>query len=79
MDTRTGQIHDVSEVLKKIPQADPNRGLRDMMAQALGGRPSDYVPVQGEPDPDCTKCDGTGAVKVGLRSKRFKPCECTER
>lgn len=65
MDTRTGIIHDMRD-----------GETIDDLARRLGGRPKDFVPVARRPDGVCPKCKGTGAIRRGLSSKRFKPCEC---
>ncbi len=65
MDTRTGEIHEMLEG-ETLPQ----------FARRLGGQPKDFVPVAHRPVGQCPKCHGTGAVKRGLFSRRFKPCEC---
>ena len=65
MDMRTGLIHELKE----------GETLETLAAQ-LGGKPKDFVPVARRADGVCPKCKGTGAVRRGLFSKRFKPCEC---
>lgn len=65
MDTRTGQIHELRD-----------GETIDDLAQRLGGQPKDFVPVARPADGACPKCKGTGAVRRGLFSKRFKPCKC---
>ena len=65
MDTRTGLIH----------QLLPGETIEDL-ARRLGGKSSDFVPVEREADGVCTRCNGTGSVRRGLLSKKFKPCKC---
>lgn len=65
MDTRTGEIHEMNA-----------RETMDDFARRLGGQPSDFVPVARPADGKCPKCKGTGSVRRGMFSKRFKPCEC---
>ena len=65
MDMRTGLIHELKE----------GETLETLAAQ-LGGKPKDFTPVARQADGVCPKCKGTGAVRRGLFSKRFKPCEC---
>lgn len=65
MDTRTGLIHDMQD-----------GETMEQFAARLGGKPKDFVPVARHADGVCPKCKGTGAVRRGLFSKRFKPCEC---
>ena len=45
-------------------------------ALRLGGRKSHFVAVARQADGKCSKCNGTGAIRKGLNSKRFKPCSC---
>jgi hypothetical protein len=66
MDQRTGQIHPLN-----------GRTLAELAA-AENGKVSDFVPVARHPDGTCRRCNGTGAVRRGLFSKRFKPCRCTK-
>lgn len=66
MDTRTGEIHEMQT----------GETLEDF-ARRLGGVPKDFVPVGHAPSAVCRKCGGTGAVRKGIFSKRFKPCICT--
>lgn len=66
MDTRTGEIHELG----------PGESIA-ALARQLGGVPKDFVPVNHLPSPVCPKCKGTGAIRKGLFSKRFKPCKCT--
>lgn len=66
MDTRTGKIYD-------LPEGVSIKSL----AKEIGAKPSDLVPVGRRPDGTCRRCNGTGAVRRGLFSKRFKPCRCT--
>lgn len=65
MDTRTGIIHEMR------PGETPEE-----FALRLGGRKSHFVAVARQADGKCSKCNGTGAIKKGLNSKRFKPCSC---
>ena len=65
MDTRTGLIHEMQ----------PGETLRDM-ERRLNAQPGDLVPVARKSDGVCPKCKGTGAVRRGIFSKRFKPCVC---
>lgn len=65
MDTRTGLIHEFHES-ETIEQ----------FAARLGGKPKDFVEAARKPDGTCQKCNGTGAIRRGLFSKRFKPCSC---
>lgn len=65
MDTRTGLIH---EMLPGEDMADFSKRLK--------GAEDDFVAVAKQPDAQCSKCHGKGSVRRGLRSKRFKPCDC---
>lgn len=65
MDTRTGLIHEMQ----------PGETMRDF-ERRLNAQPGDLVPVARPADGVCPKCKGTGSVRRGLFSKRFKPCEC---
>jgi hypothetical protein len=65
MNTNTGTIHEIQF----------NESLNDF-AKRLGGKPSDFVQVARHADGVCQKCKGTGAIKRGLFSRRFKPCSC---
>ena len=65
MDTRTGIIHELNE----------GETLEDLRRK-LKALEDDIVPVARPADGKCPKCNGTGAVRCGLFSKRFKPCEC---
>lgn len=65
MDTRTGLIHEMQ----------PGESLEDL-ERRLNAKRGDLVPVARPADGVCPKCKGTGAVRRGLFSKRFKPCEC---
>lgn len=65
MDTRTGLIHEMQ----------PGETLRDL-ERRLNAQPGDLVPVARQADGVCPKCKGTGAVRRGMFSKRFKPCVC---
>lgn len=64
MDTRTGQIHDLN-----------GRSLAQL-AKDEGGKESDFVPIFRRPDGTCRRCNGTGSVRAGMFSRRFKPCRC---
>lgn len=66
MDTRTGLIHETL----------PGETM-EQMAVRVGARPDDMVPIASQPAPTCKKCNGTGSVKAGMFSKRWKPCRCT--
>ncbi len=66
MDTRTGQIHELG-----------GRTLAQL-AKDEDGKESDFVPLMRLPDGTCAKCRGTGAVKAGMFSRRWKPCRCTK-
>ena len=68
MDTRNGSIHEFSD----------NKAIAAYLEDTKG-KPSDLVPVEGEPVPECGKCKGTGRVRKGMHSKRWKPCKCTYR
>jgi hypothetical protein len=65
MNTRTGEIHDMQD-----------GESMDAFARRIGCLPSDVVPLARRPDGVCKKCNGTGAIRRGLFSKRFKPCPC---
>lgn len=66
MDTRTGQIHEMLE-----------GETMESFAARMKGKLSDFVPVaHAAAIKDCPKCKGTGAIRRGLFSKRFKPCDC---
>lgn len=73
MDTRTGEIHDLNhgETLE-----DFTARLIAAKVVAPSSRPQDFVEVKRRPDGKCAKCNGTGAVRKGLFSRRFKPCAC---
>ena len=64
MDTRTGLIYDMPE--GGLPQLE----------QQLNAKRGDLVPLSKAPTAECRKCKGTGRVKRGLMSKRWKPCRC---
>jgi hypothetical protein len=70
MNTNTGIIYD------KLPGETTEQLAARLNSSGVFGKASDYVPVARHPDGTCKKCKGTGAVKRGLFSKRFKPCEC---
>ncbi len=73
MDTRDGSMH-------RFRGGTEDNALFESQAEYLkrtNGKPSDLVPVEGEPVPDCTKCKGTGRVRKGMFSRRWKPCKCT--
>lgn len=65
MDTRTGVIHELHNGEK----------LEDL-ERRLNAKRGDIVPVERLSDGLCPKCKGTGSVRRGLFSKRFKPCSC---
>ena len=65
MDMRTGIIHELKD----------GETLQDLAAK-LGGKPEDFTPVARPAGGVCPKCKGTGSVRRGLFSKRFKPCKC---
>lgn len=67
MDTRTGQIHEMAD----------NESFEDFVKR-IGVDPSYLVSVENIPDATCKKCNGTGAVRKGMFSKRWKPCGCTK-
>lgn len=67
MDTRTGLIHEMQ----------PGETMQDM-ERRLNAQRGDIVPVARQPDGKCAKCKGTGAIRRGLFSRRFKPCVCVE-
>lgn len=64
MDTRTGIIHEMQQ-----------GETLEQLAQRLGGAASDFVEVKRQPV-ECRRCGGTGRVRAGLNSRRFKPCRC---
>lgn len=66
MDTRTGKIHEL------------NGRTLEQLAGDEGGKEGDFVPLLRLPDGTCAKCKGTGSVRAGLFSRRFKPCRCTK-
>jgi hypothetical protein len=63
----TGDIHN-------IPNGDT---LLDY-ARSVGLKPQDFAELKQLPSDTCPKCKGTGRVRRGLNSKRFKVCECTQ-
>lgn len=63
MDTRDGAIH----------LMNPGETMPDF---AKRHKPSDFVPVARVAPAACPKCKGTGSLRRGLFSKRFKPCGC---
>ena len=67
MDTRTGLIH----------QLVPGETLDDL-ARRLNAEPSDVVMLDQLPSGACRRCHGTGRMKAGLFSRRYKPCRCTK-
>jgi hypothetical protein len=67
MDTRTGKIYELEK----------GESLKDLAAK-LGGVEKDFVALGKLPDIVCPKCCGTGVIRRGFFSKRFKPCDCTK-
>ncbi len=66
MNTNTGEIHE-------LKYGEDLAGL----SQRLGIALTDLVPLAtGKPDQKCRKCKGTGSIKRGLQSTKFKPCKC---
>lgn len=65
MDTRTGLIHEMK----------PGETLQ-YLERRLNAQFGDLVPVSRQADGVCPKCKGTGSVRRGMFSKRFKPCQC---
>jgi len=64
MDTRTGLIYEAASAAA--------------LAKKLGADESDIAMLDKLPEGTCRKCNGTGAVKAGMFSRRFKPCRCTK-
>lgn len=67
MDTSNGNIY---QMLK-------GESLRDL-AVRTGALEKNLVELQRMPSGVCQKCKGTGVLKRGLFSRRFKPCSCTQ-
>ena len=66
MNTNTGLIY-------ALQDQETMEGLSHRLGVAL----TDLVPLAtGKPNEKCSKCKGTGAIKRGLQSKKFKPCKC---
>lgn len=65
MDTRTGLIHE------QLPGE-----TFEAFEQRFNAAPGDLVPVLSQPPADCPKCRGTGRLRKGLLSRRWKPCVC---
>lgn len=60
----------------KIHKLLPGETLPEL-AKRVGAKLEDLTPMDKMPEEKCDKCHGTGRVKRGLNSKRFKLCECT--
>lgn len=67
MNTKTGEIFELKE----------GESLKDLAAK-LGGSEKDFVALGKLPDENCPVCKGLGRKKLGLFSRRYKPCDCTK-
>ena len=67
LNTRTGEIHTMQQ----------GETLADL-ARRLGEDLGNFVSVEHAPRADCKRCAGSGRMRAGLNSNRFKPCRCTE-
>ena len=64
MDTRTGLIYEAESAAA--------------LAKKLGTDEGNIVMLDKLPEGTCRKCLGTGSVRAGMFSRRFKPCRCTK-
>lgn len=64
MDTRTGLIYEAESAAA--------------LAKKLGTDEGNIVMLDQLPSGACRRCHGTGRMKAGMFSRRYKPCRCTK-
>lgn len=67
MDTRTGKIYPLVDGM-----------TLEQLSKKLNAEDGDLVMLDKLPEGTCRKCRGTGSIRAGLFSRRFKPCRCTK-